>query len=55
MKYFSHEIDESRPIIPGSQTSSVSHIDSEALNTKRESIFGMAMTGVRNLLSVNYD
>jgi hypothetical protein len=30
-------------------------MESEASNSKRESIFGMAVTGVRNLLAVSYD
>jgi hypothetical protein len=42
-----------RPIICVSQTNTCSNIDGELLNMKRESILGMAMTGVRHLLSVS--
>ncbi|CAF3386050.1 unnamed protein product [Rotaria sp. Silwood1] len=41
----------SRPIIPTSQNITSGSIDSEALNVKRGSILGMAVTGVRNLLA----
>lgn len=44
---------EQKPIISTSQPAASGNIDSEALNTKRESIFGMAMSGVRNLLAVD--
>ncbi|CAF2787942.1 unnamed protein product [Rotaria sp. Silwood2] len=42
---------EQRPIIPILQNFTSDSMDSEALNAKRGSIFGMAVTGVRNLLS----
>ncbi|CAF1321103.1 unnamed protein product [Adineta ricciae] len=42
---------EHKPIIPTSQLVKAGSLDSEALNVKRESILGMAVTGVRNLLS----
>ncbi|CAF0761561.1 unnamed protein product [Adineta steineri] len=44
---------EQRPIIPVPQATTPGSMDSEALNVKRESILGMAVTGVRNLLSAD--
>lgn len=44
-----------RPIISRPQIVTAGSMDSEALNVKRESILGMAVTGVRNLLSVSND
>ncbi|CAF0723463.1 unnamed protein product [Rotaria sordida] len=44
---------EQRPIISTSQNLTSGSMDSEALNAKRGSILGMAVTGVRNLLSVD--
>ncbi|CAF0878469.1 unnamed protein product [Rotaria sp. Silwood1] len=47
------DVEQSRPIIPTSQNITSGSIDSEALNVKRGSILGMAVTGVRNLLAVD--
>ena len=41
-----------RPIIGTSQISTIGSMDSEGSNAKRESILGMAVTGVRNFLAV---
>lgn len=37
-----------------SQTASSGHIESEGLGSKRETMLGRAVTGVRNLLAVSY-
>ena len=42
----------SRPIIGTGQISTIGSMDSEGSNVKRESILGMAVTGVRNFLVV---
>lgn len=41
-------------MIPTPQVLTSGSMDSEASNVKRGSILGMAVTGVRNLLSVSY-
>jgi hypothetical protein len=43
----------SRPIIGTLQITTTGSMDSEGSNAKRESILGMAVTGVRNFLVVS--